>query len=323
MIINYPSYFKKFNCIADKCPDTCCSMWQVVVDKESAEYYKSLNSDFDREICSLMYRDDEGDIVFKNRDNHCPFLNEKKLCNIHTKLGQEHTPCTCKMFPRFKTSFGGTEEWGISLSCPVAAQLIVDNDSFDFSEDFNEDLPDMNELDAELFLGIKGARKRCYDYIKKGSLTYNRLNSIVSYGKALQECVDSKCYDKITGINIEGCGQGKFAENIDRSIFKDFEYLTEKGRKLFCNYDYIKELNFTEQSRNILLYYLYRYMLKSVYDYDVYSAVAFAVFSTIVITNAADKSGLNLADAGRIFSKEIEHSQSNLNSIIEYLKHNA
>ena len=31
----YPSYYKKFRCVADKCPDTCCAGWEVVVDPPS------------------------------------------------------------------------------------------------------------------------------------------------------------------------------------------------------------------------------------------------------------------------------------------------
>ena len=31
----YPDYYKKFKCIANLCPDSCCQGWDVVVDKES------------------------------------------------------------------------------------------------------------------------------------------------------------------------------------------------------------------------------------------------------------------------------------------------
>lgn len=37
MIYTYPDYYKKFNCIADKCPDTCCGKWQIVIDDDSLE----------------------------------------------------------------------------------------------------------------------------------------------------------------------------------------------------------------------------------------------------------------------------------------------
>ena len=42
MIYSYPDYYKKFRCIADKCPDTCCSDWQIVIDDESLEKISEL-----------------------------------------------------------------------------------------------------------------------------------------------------------------------------------------------------------------------------------------------------------------------------------------
>ena len=40
MIYTYPDYYKKFSCIADKCPDTCCGKWQIVIDDDSLEKYE-------------------------------------------------------------------------------------------------------------------------------------------------------------------------------------------------------------------------------------------------------------------------------------------
>ena len=35
MLYTIPDYYKEFQCIADKCEDTCCAGWQIVVDKKS------------------------------------------------------------------------------------------------------------------------------------------------------------------------------------------------------------------------------------------------------------------------------------------------
>ena len=34
MIYTKPDYYDEFTCIADKCKDTCCSGWQIVIDDE-------------------------------------------------------------------------------------------------------------------------------------------------------------------------------------------------------------------------------------------------------------------------------------------------
>ena len=46
MIITIPDYYKEFECIADKCEDTCCAGWQIVIDKETLKKYIKVKGDF-------------------------------------------------------------------------------------------------------------------------------------------------------------------------------------------------------------------------------------------------------------------------------------
>ncbi len=50
MIVRYPSYYESFSCIADQCEDTCCAGWEIDIDDETFEYYKSVKGDFGREL---------------------------------------------------------------------------------------------------------------------------------------------------------------------------------------------------------------------------------------------------------------------------------
>ena len=50
MIYTYPDYYKKFNCIADKCLDTCCGKWQIVIDDDSLERYQEYDGDYRPEL---------------------------------------------------------------------------------------------------------------------------------------------------------------------------------------------------------------------------------------------------------------------------------
>lgn len=50
MIYTYPDYYKKFSCIADKCPDTCCGKWQIVIDDDSLERYQEYDGDYRPEL---------------------------------------------------------------------------------------------------------------------------------------------------------------------------------------------------------------------------------------------------------------------------------
>ena len=50
MIYTRPDYFSEFTCIADKCPDTCCAGWQIVIDEESLEKYKKIKHSKERKV---------------------------------------------------------------------------------------------------------------------------------------------------------------------------------------------------------------------------------------------------------------------------------
>ena len=44
MIIEYPSYYKAFKCTASRCKTSCCSAgWEILIDKETADFYKSVH----------------------------------------------------------------------------------------------------------------------------------------------------------------------------------------------------------------------------------------------------------------------------------------
>ena len=53
MLYTIPDYYKDFRCIADKCEDTCCAGWQIVIDKESLQKYKKIRGDFKKRMLCL------------------------------------------------------------------------------------------------------------------------------------------------------------------------------------------------------------------------------------------------------------------------------
>ena len=38
----YPDFYEKFECKADMCFHTCCRGWEIDIDDDTAEFYKSL-----------------------------------------------------------------------------------------------------------------------------------------------------------------------------------------------------------------------------------------------------------------------------------------
>ena len=39
MILRVPEYYNEFECIADKCTDSCCRGWEVDVDEEGTRLF--------------------------------------------------------------------------------------------------------------------------------------------------------------------------------------------------------------------------------------------------------------------------------------------
>ena len=37
-----PDYYKYFSCIADKCGHSCCVGWEIDIDADTLEYYRSV-----------------------------------------------------------------------------------------------------------------------------------------------------------------------------------------------------------------------------------------------------------------------------------------
>ena len=35
MLYRYPDYYDRFACIADRCEETCCAGWQIVIDEDA------------------------------------------------------------------------------------------------------------------------------------------------------------------------------------------------------------------------------------------------------------------------------------------------
>ena len=47
-----PDYYNNFHCIAEKCQHNCCVGWEIDIDKDTFDYYKTVDGDFGKRIAS-------------------------------------------------------------------------------------------------------------------------------------------------------------------------------------------------------------------------------------------------------------------------------
>ena len=126
MITVVPDYYDKFRCIADRCRHSCCIGWEIDIDADSLEYYKTIDGELGKRLCENIATEADGTSHFKLcEDDRCPFLNEKNLCDIYTELGQKGFCQICDDHPRFRNFYSDRTEIGLGMSCEAAAKLIL------------------------------------------------------------------------------------------------------------------------------------------------------------------------------------------------------
>lgn len=304
MKIVKPTFYKNFKCIAGDCPDSCCQGWEVDADSDSLEYYKTLDNSLEikKRIDSVLSKDEFDNTIFTLAPKkRCPFLNDENLCDMHIAIGGEHTPYTCRTFPRFIYDFGGTREIGISFSCPVASDMMYNTESFDFETELNSDLPTLNDIDAEKYFLLYKGRAEAYKIAKdKNKSIRERLNDLLDLGVLLQEKLFP--YD-------EGGDDIAFFD-----VFKNPELINPEWKEKVENFS-LKQVSDTQSNENILMYFLYKYLMQAVYDDDALSKIKMAVLGVFINTYFGEDSW-----TVHLWSKETEHSQYNMDRYKKLLK---
>lgn len=304
MKIVKPTFYKNFKCIAGDCPDSCCQGWEVDADSDSLEYYKTLDNSLEikKRIDSVLSKDEFDNTIFTLAPKkRCPFLNDENLCDMHIAIGGEHTPYTCRTFPRFIYDFGATREIGISFSCPVASDMMYNTESFDFETEVNSDLPTLNDIDADKYFLLYKGRAEAYKIAKdKNKSIRERLNDLLDLGVLLQEKLFP--YD-------EGGDDITFFD-----VFKNPELINPEWKEKVENFS-LKQVSDTQSNENILMYFLYKYLMQAVYDDDALSKIKMAVLGVLINTYFGEDSW-----TVHLWSKETEHSQYNMDRYKKLLK---
>lgn len=301
-----PSFYKSFACIAGDCPDSCCQGWEVDADAESLSFYKTLSGSLRDKIDHVLDKDEFGNTIFRLADHkRCPFLNHENLCDMHIEIGGEHTPYTCRTFPRFINDFGGTREMGISFSCPVASEIMWNlKEDFDFVSEINSLPPSLNDIDAELYYNLLSYRKKAYSIVQNKMLNINkRLLLLLDYASELQ---------KELGDYRENASDVSFFD-----IFNNPEVINREWVEKVKNHNIIPVFPEDKVCENIAMYFLFRYFLTAVYDSDVLSKVKMAVIGVLIPAYFG-----NDAWTIHLWSKETEHSDVNMERYKSELRNN-
>ncbi|MBR2215452.1 MAG: flagellin lysine-N-methylase [Selenomonadaceae bacterium] len=122
-----PTYLEKFKCDGAACQSNCCQGWQVVFDAATVAKYRELADDVGAEIMThLEPPAEDGSATLRLKaDGRCPFLLSTGLCRLQKEWGEEFLADICFSYPRITYLIGNVLWQALTVTCPVAAELIL------------------------------------------------------------------------------------------------------------------------------------------------------------------------------------------------------
>ena len=215
MLYTYPHYYKKFQCIASECEDTCCAGWAITIDPKSLEKYRHADGAMKGRLRESV---DWKQKCFKQREHRCAFLNDENLCDLYTGMGPDSLCWTCKTYPRHIEVFDGVREVSLCLSCIEAARIILGTKEpvrFLSSENDKEESCEDEEFDFFLYTKLGEARDVIFEILENRGLSSElRMAMCLALAHDLQRRVrDEKLYE-VDGL-LERYSVGKMSGAAD------------------------------------------------------------------------------------------------------------
>ena len=111
-----PSFYPDFQCRASRCRHSCCKGWEIDIDEDTAEKYRTMTGPMSEEIRSHIIEENDTTHFVLNSDGNCPMLREDGLCRLILARGEDDLCDICALHPRFFEDCGEYELWGLGLS---------------------------------------------------------------------------------------------------------------------------------------------------------------------------------------------------------------
>lgn len=310
MKITKPAYFDTFRCIAGACPDSCCKEWDVQVDDDAAAFYRALPGPLGDRLREVLH-DADGETVMTIIDRRCPMWRSDGLCRIQAELGHEALCKTCREFPRLTHDYGDFIEYGLELSCPEAARIILSAPA----DPVTRELPGHvePEYDQEAMTVLLQTRETARAILASGRPVAQTLALLLLYGYQAQEALDG---GDPAPLDPEAslAAADQFAAGGDpeamTAFFRELEILTPQWA---ARLEAPAPGPWKPAHLTLARYFVDRYWLQAVSDYDLVSRVKLAVISCLLIRHL----GGDLASTAQAYSKEIENDADNVEALLD------
>ncbi len=304
----FPNYYKKFKCIADKCKHNCCIGWEIDIDEETYAFYKTVGGEMGKRLKENISEEEIPHFVL-GKDERCPFLNDKNLCDIITAFGEEKICTICTEHPRFNNELPGRIETGLGLCCEEAGRIIL-------GQKEPMKLIKTGEAEYDEFVEI---RDKAIGALQERDKTMpERINKMLSICGA-------KMPHRTTKYWIEFFLK---LERLDETWTKLLEKLKNSLKTVdFSGFEKYMAERQTEYEK-LLVYFIYRHLANAFDEEDLAARAVFAVvgyeivypLGAMVFTEKGSFTFEDQVEIARMFSSEIEYSEENMDTIIYELK---
>ena len=313
MVLRYPAYFEDFRCIAERCEDSCCKEWEVLVDDEAAGRYLLLQGALGDALRQYLYQDEDGDWYLRIEDHRCPMWREDGLCRIQAELDHDALCETCREFPRLTHDYGDFVERGLELSCPEAARIIFANPNAPWVE---QQLPDGEAGDydpADMDLLLRTREMMLSILADTRYSVQESLAIALLYGYQAQSALDggeSEWNEKDALAFARGLAKPCDGSEMTR-FYKELEILTSAWHNRLDHPE--GTVAWDERLRTLARYGVQRYWLQAIADFDLVGRVKMIIASCLIVRHL----GGDLVQTAQLYAKEIENNADNVDAILE------
>lgn len=369
MIYRKTEDFDAFSCLAGRCPDTCCGGWDVEIDEKSAAEYSSLNTPLGERIRKSIdwetgcFAQEGGRCVLLDGAGLCEIQKELggealcDTCRIFPRHVEEY-----ENVREYSLSLSCPEAAWLLLEKE-------DKRNF-YEYETKEEPEEFEEFDRELYGYLRKARELFLQILQNRNIPVRRrIEIILKRSASLQDCLDEDAVDDMAEIikDTERVCGGKLPDSLEETeeaqsadyrhkrveyaCFYEMDWLRpqwgelveaawnglfSKGEEEYGRLwekfhgDAEREERLELMREQLLTAYVDLYVCGAVYDGELFSKAALAVFSTRWIEefllfrfSVSEKNFSLLEEASVVtyrFAREVEHSDNNLLLLEDWAK---
>lgn len=104
--------------------------------------------------------------MFEQFAGKCALLNERGLCDVYCDAGEDKMCVLCQRYPRHFEEYENVREISLSVSCPEAARIVLENRGrVGFYTENDDEEEEYEDFDYLMFTKLLDIREVLYDVL--------------------------------------------------------------------------------------------------------------------------------------------------------------